>query len=417
MRRVVITGIGVVGPTGVGREVFWQSLLQGPSGIRRITRFDPNSYSCQVAGEVNDLRYEGVIEPRKLRTATHATRLALAAAAYAFEDARLGSIASPDMFGIAVGTALGGWRDGEQQYAVLLERGARRVNPFIANGAPNHTPAAEIAATLNAQGPQITFTSGCTSALQAIRHGASMVASGEVDVCLVGGFESPLGHLVFSGMTRTQELCTLNDPPERASRPFDRRHAGMVLSEGSCMLVLETQDGAAQRNATPYAEVLGGSSSCDAQGLYAFDPSGEPGARAIHRLLGCCGVELTALDYVCAHANSSAAFDRKEIRVIKKAFGECAARLPISSIKGVIGHPFGASGAFQAAAAALAIQRQLIPPTQNWEYPDPECDLDCVPNEARPANLGTALVTSYGYGGVNSYLLLARATPPSRPTQ
>lgn len=408
VRRVVITGIGLVGPTGIGHETFWQALVNGYSGIRRITRFDPTTYPCQVGGEVADRRYEEYLEPRILRTGTHVTQLALAAAELALRDARMpkGS-ATSDRVGVTIGTALGGWREAEQQHSILLERGTRRVNPFIANATPNHTPGAEVASAIAAQGPQLTVSTGCPASTQAIAHGAALVGSGEVDVCVSGGAESPLIPMVVAGMGRTQELSTLNDDPTHASRPFDRAHCGLVLSEGACLLVLETAEAAARRGVRPYAELLGGTSSCDAHGLYAFDPSGATGARAIHRLLHRTGLDATDVDYVCAHANSSPAFDRKDTVVIKQAFGECAARLQVSSIKGVLGHPFGASGAFQVAATALAIRHQLIPPTHNLEIADPECDLDYVPRQARPARIRTALVTSYGYGGINAYLLLA----------
>jgi 3-oxoacyl-[acyl-carrier-protein] synthase II len=407
LRRVVVTGIGLIGPTGVGHRAFWESLLGGHSGIGRISRFDPSPYQCQIGGEVRDRSYEELLDPRQLRTTTHATQLALAAAELALRDARLSpTYYDPALIGVSIGTAIGGWRDLAQQHAILLERGARRVNPFIANGTPNHTTGVELAGAFGACGGHSTLSCGCPSSLQAIGHAAALIATEDLDVCLAGGTESPLTPMIFAGMGRTQELCTINDDPEHASRPFDRAHAGIVLSEGACILVLETAEHAARRGVAPYAEVLGQNSSCDAKGLYSLDPSGETGARAIHRLLRRTGVPATAIDYVCSHANSSPAFDRKETIVIKKAFGECAASLPVSSIKAVLGHLFGASGAFQAAAAALAIRNQVIPPTHNLEVPDPECDLDYVPREARPAHIRNALVTSYGYGGVNAYLLV-----------
>jgi 3-oxoacyl-[acyl-carrier-protein] synthase II len=421
VRRVLITGIGLLGPTGNGHEVFWRSLLDGCSGIRRITRFDPTSYACQVGGEVRDRSYEELIEPRKLRTTTHVTQLALAAAELALRDARLpAGWYEPELLGVNVGTALGGWRDAEQQHSILMERGARRVNPFVANGTPNHASGAEVASATGAKGPQLTFSNGCPASLQAIAHGAALVASGELDACLAGGAESPLTPMVIAGMGRTQELSTLNDDPEHASRPFDQGHCGIVLSEGSCFLILETPEQAARRGVAPYAEVLASAASCDANGLFSFDPTGETGARAIHRALRQSGLEATDIDYVCAHANSSPGFDHKETLVVKRAFGESAARLPISSIKAVLGHPFGAAGAFQAAATALAIRHQLIPPTHNLTVPDPECDLDYVPGAPRPADIRHALITSYGYGGLNTYLILAasdRKTNQSPPAQ
>jgi 3-oxoacyl-[acyl-carrier-protein] synthase II len=407
-RKVLLTGLGVVSAAGVGTDCFWQAVFNGRSAIRRITRFDVTSYPCQIGGEVPDCGYEDLLDPRKLRTTSHATQLALAATELALRDGRLSpNQCESHLIGVCLGTALGGLRDLAQQHSILLERGVRRVNPFIANGTPNHTSGAEVASAVNAQGTQITISSGCPASLQAVGHGAFLVASGDLDVCLAGGTESPITPMVIAGMSRTQELSKRNDDPERASRPFDRAHDGLVLSEGSCIVVLESAEHAARRGIKPYAEVLSHASSCDANGLYGFDPSGEAGARAIHRLLHRTGLGATDIDYICAHANSSPAFDRKETLVIKKAFGECAARVPVSSIKGVLGHPFGASGAFQVAATALAIRHQLIPPTHNLEIPDPECDLDYVPGQARPARIRTALVTSYGYGGVNAYLLVA----------
>ncbi|HVN87395.1 MAG TPA: beta-ketoacyl-[acyl-carrier-protein] synthase family protein [Candidatus Binatia bacterium] len=406
-RRVVITGLGVVSPLGTGIDCFWMGLLAARSAVQRITRFDATSYPCQLGGEVRDRSYEDLLEPRKLRTTTHVTQLAMAAAELALRDARMPARSyEPDQIGVCIGTALGGWREAAQQHIILLERGARRVNPFVSNGTPNHAPGIEVANLIEARGAQLTFSSGCPASLQAIGHGAQLVANGDLDVCLAGGAESPLTPTVIAGMSRTLELSTLNDDPAHASRPFDRDHAGMVLSEGGCFLVLEAAERAHARGAATYAEIVGSASSCDAAGMYGFDESGDTGARAIHRALNRSGLSATDIDYVCAHANSSPAFDRKETLVIKRAFGECAARLPVSSIKGVLGHPFGASGAFQVAAAAMALREQLIPPTCNFETPDPECDLDYVPGEARAAHLRHALVTSYGYGGVNSYVIL-----------
>ena len=232
------------------------------------------------------------------------------------------------------------------------------------------------------------------------------MASGQLEMCLAGGTESPLTALVMAGMGRTLELATLNDVPTEACRPFDRRHEGIVLSEGACFAVLETVERSHQRGKAAYAEVGGSASSCDASGLYGFDPSGDPGAAAIHAALSQSGLAATDIDYVCAHANSSPTFDRKEALVLRRAFGECTGRLPVSSIKGVLGHPFGASGAFQVAATALAIQHETIPPTHNLEDPDPECKLAHVAEGPQHARLRAALITSYGYGGANAYLVL-----------
>jgi 3-oxoacyl-[acyl-carrier-protein] synthase II len=413
VRRVVISGLGMVAPTGVGAEIFWRALLEGRCAIDRITRFDPTSYPCQVGGEVRDTSYEALLDPRMLRTTAHATQLAVAAAELALRDARLDARScEPDLLGVVLGTALGGWRDAAQQQGILLERGARRVNPFVVSGTPNHAPAAEVASAFGAQGTQLTFSAGCPASLQAIHHGATLIAGGELDVCLAGGTESPLIPMVLAAMGRTQELSVLNDEPARASRPFDCRHAGIVLSEGGCVVVLESAESAARRGVLPYAEVLGGASSCDARGIYGYDPSGEPGARAVRRALSRSGIGSEDIDYLCAHANASPIFDRKEALVIHSAFGEVARRIAVSSIKGITGHPFGASGAFQVAATALAIRNQLIPPTHNLDSPAPECDLNHVTGAPRAGSIRHALITSYGYGGVNSYLVIGAADRP-----
>jgi len=407
-RRVAITGIGLIGPTGMGLPPFWQALIERRAAVRRLTRFDPTSYPCQVAGEIPDCNYQDLFEPRKKRSTSHTTQLGLAATELALRDARVSPLVwSPERVGICVGTALAGWREGEQQHAVLLERGARRVNPFLANGSPPHGTGVEIASAINAQGANTTFSSGCPASLQAIGHAATLVASGRLDVCVAGGAESPLSPLVFAGMSRTLELAPSNGTPELASRPFDRAHSGIVLSEGACLMTLEPLDSARERGANVYAEILSEASSCDGAGLYSIDATGNAGGRALRAALDMAGIGVDQVDYICAHANSSPAFDRKEALVLKAGLGEHAAMVPISSIKGTIGHPLGASGAFQVAATALTIQSSLLPPTTNLEDPDPECSLRHVRGAPLRHDVRVAVVTSYGYGGVNDFLVLA----------
>jgi 3-oxoacyl-[acyl-carrier-protein] synthase II len=410
MRAVFITGIGVIAPTGVGREAFWDGIIEDRGGIGLITRFDASSLPCRVAGQVNDRLLAEVFEDSGPRNSTHVVRLGIAAAKLALRDSRLRTgDYDPTRMGVSIGTALGGWREAEQQHSLLLERGAHRVNPFVSNLTPAHTIAIAVAQYLGAEGEQATFASGCSASLQAISHGALLVARGEVDLCIAGGAESPLIPTVVAGMSRSQELATSNNP-SGASRPFDLAHCGMVLSEGGCVLMLEGLDSILARGAIPYAAILSGASSCDANGPYGLDVHGKIGARALVSALTKGNLAPSSVDYVCAHANSSPSFDRKETAVLKVALGKHARHTAVSSIKGVLGHPFGASGAFQTAAAALSIHNQLIPPTHHLENPDPLCDLDYVPMQARPARVDTAIVTSYGYGGFNSYLVLV---PPS----
>lgn len=406
-RRAAITGIGVIGPTGVGHPAFWEAVRTGRPAIRRLRRFDPTLTSCEVAGEVDDEWLDAHVDVRKRRTTSRATQLALAAADLALHDAHLppGAIAR-DALAVMLGTAFGGWSDAEQQNAVMLERGVRRVNPFITAGAPNYGPGVEVAAAAGAQGPQYTFSASCPASLQAIAHGAALIESGMTDGCLVGGTEAPLSPVAFAALSRTGEL-SIEPDPLRACRPFDNAHAGMVLSEGSVMLLLEPLDRARERGARIYATVLGGAFSCDAQGLYVAEASGAAAANAVHRLFAATAVRPDEIDYICAHANSSPLFDRKEITVLASALGEYLPGIPVSSIKGVLGHPFGASGAFQAATAALAIRDGIVPPTAGLETPAPECRARHVLGTPLRRALRRVLLTSYGYGGVNGYLLVA----------
>ncbi len=406
--RVFITGIGVVAPSGLGHARFWDAIVNGKPLIGPITRFDASSYACRIGGQVDDTLLDEFIDARKQRTTSHATRLALVAAELALRDAHLDlSSYAPESIGVCIGTALGGWIDGEQQYAILLERGAKRVNPFIVSGAGNHGPGIEIASAIGAEGPQVTFSSGCPSSLQALGYAASLIRDGTVDICLAGGTESPLSPMGIAALSRTQELSTTNHNPAGASRPFDSSHNGMVLTEGSCILVLESEKRLTERAAHAYAQFLGSNASCDAKGLYGMDLTGNTAARTIHKLLDATAVTPLDIDYICAHANGSPNFDKKEASVIRSAFGECAARIPVSSIKAVLGHPFGAAGAFQIAASALAMCNHQIPPTFNLENPDADCPLAHILGILpRDAAISTALVTSYGYGGVNGCALL-----------
>ncbi len=407
MRTVAITGIGAVSPFGAGTAPLWRGIVGPISCIAPTTRFDSSSFSNRVAGQVEDSVLDTLIAPHTSRSMAHSTRLMHGAAKLALADSVFDrSLIPKSASGVFIGTALGGWREGERQSSLMRERGTTRVNQLLVTGAGCYAAAVDVAELVGAQGEHLTISNGCPSALQAISLAASKIAAGDLVHCVAGGTESPLSPTIVAALARSGELSTETTHPGRASAPFDSTHCGMVLSEGATALVLEPMGVARERDAHVHAVIVGGSASCDAIGLYGMEKFGEAGATAIHALLRRNDLSPEDIDYVCAHANSSPAFDRKEAVVLRRAFGEFAAKIPVSSIKGVLGHPFGASGAFQTAAAAMAIQNSLIPPTYNLENPDPECDLDLVMGEPRKKTIRHALVTSYGYGGVNAYLLL-----------
>lgn len=408
-RRVVITGMGLVSPLGIGKEPFWASLVEGRSGIRRLTRFDPTGYDCQIGGEVPDDSYKDMIEPKRLRRMTHVAQLAVAAAQMALADAGLSpSWPNPHTAGVIVGTSVGNLKDGLEQQSILLERGADRVNPFLVLSLHVNSISAEVAITARTQGLAFTVASGCASGLCAIGTAADMIRGGTLDVCITGGAESPLSPLVFAGLCRTQELATLNESPQQASRPFDRAHSGMVVSEGSCILVLEERTRAERRGASIYGEVLGYALGCEAYEAFGLEPSGENAAYTLREALTRARVSPTEIEWINAHGSSCPNWDRKETRILKKVFGEAAYSIPISATKSVMGHAFGAAVAFQVASTVLAMQHRLLPPTINLDTPDPECDLDYIPQRARSLDPQICLVNSFAYGGINSFLLLRK---------
>ncbi|MBI3304178.1 MAG: beta-ketoacyl-[acyl-carrier-protein] synthase family protein [Deltaproteobacteria bacterium] len=408
-RRVVITGLGLISPLGIGKESFWQSLVEGRSGVRRLTRFDPEGYACQVAGEIPDESYRDLIESKRRRRMTHVAQLAVAGAQMALTDAGLSPCwLNPYTAGVIVGTSVGSLKDGVEQQSILLERGASRINPFLTVSLHINAISAEVALTARTQGLAFTVAGGCASSLCAISVAADMIRSGTLDVCLTGGAESPLFPLTFASLCRTQELTTLNEAPEQASRPFDRAHNGLVVSEGSCILVLEERARAERRGAPIYGEILGYALGCEAYEAFGLEPSGESAAHTLQEALTRACIAPTEIEWVNAHGSSCPSWDRKETRILKKALGEAAYSIPISATKSVMGHTFGAAAAFQVASAVLAMQSGLLPPTINLDMPDPECDLDYVPRQARALAPRLCLINSFAYGGINSFLLLRK---------
>jgi len=407
--RVVVTGIGPVTPVGTGVEEFWAGLTSGRNGIAPIERFDASDLPVKLAGEVPDFDPAAWMEPKEIRRTDRFVQYAMASAKLAWEDAGRPEIPS-ERGGIVFGTGIGGIEWLLNQHQVLLQKGPGRVSPFMVPALMANAAAGHIAMGLGLTGPNFCTVSACASGAHAVGEGYRMVRDGLVDLALVGGSEAatlPLTVAAFAQMT----ALTKNPDPETASRPFDADRDGFVLSEGACALILEPESRAKARRATLYAEVAGYGASDDAFHITAPDPKGTGAAIAIRRALEDAGEEPSALDYVNAHGTSTPLNDAAETAAIKAALGdETAHRVAISSTKSMTGHMLGAAGAVEAAASILAIGRGTIPPTIHYETPDPECDLDYVPNEAREATISLAISNSFGFGGQNAVLAF-RKTP------
>jgi len=399
--RVVVTGIGPVTPVGTGVEAFWAGLVGGRNGIAPIERFDASDLPVKLSGDVHDFDPSAWMDAKEIRRTDRFVQYAIASAKLAWEDAGRPEIPS-ERGGIVFGTGIGGIEWLLAQHRVLLEKGPGRVSPFMVPALMANAAAGHIAMTFGLTGPNFCTVSACASGAHAVGEGYRMVRDGLVDLALVGGSEAatlPLTVAAFAQMT----ALTKNPDPETASRPFDAARDGFVLSEGACALILEPESRARERGARIYAEVAGYGASDDAFHITAPDPKGTGAAIAIRRALEDAAEEPSAVEYVNAHGTSTPLNDAGETAAIKAALGdEVAHRVPVSSTKSMTGHMLGAAGAVEAAAVILAIARGTIPPTIHYETPDPECDLDYVPNTARRAEISFAISNSFGFGGQNA---------------
>jgi 3-oxoacyl-[acyl-carrier-protein] synthase II len=411
--RVVITGMSAITPVGNTVAETWQSLIAGRSGAVRITLMDASRYACQIAAELKGFDAERFIPRKKTRHMAFATQLAVIAAGQAIEDAALDlEQMDRDRIGVIIGTAGGSTvEETEQAAKKLWNENSRRLSPFqILRFWPN-MPAYFISETYNLRGNNLTVCTACAAATQAIGEAAKVVRRGEAEVMITGGTESMISETVLAGFTAMRALATsYNDDPTRAMRPFTADREGFIPAHGSAILVLERLEHAMARGARIYAEVLGSGVSNDAYHMIASDPTGSGAALAIRRALADAGVGTEDVDYINAHAASTPLGDLAETNAIKAAFGERAYEIPISSTKSMIGHMMGATGAVEAIACVMTLNEGIIHPTINYETPDPECDLDCVPNEAREARVNVALSNSFGLGGQNACLVLGRVT-------
>lgn len=408
-QRIVITGMGLITPFGIGINPFWQNLLAGHSAIGPITRFDTSEFPCRIAGEVADFAAQDFMDFKEARRMSRASQFAVAAGRMAMDDAdlRVSDVGS-DQIGVLVGCGTTSMPDLEQAMLTFVHRHPMKISPlFIPSALPN-MPACQLAIQLGIHGYTSAISTACAASAQAIGEAAAVLRRGEATVILAGGTEAPISALSLGSFSVMRALSMRNEEPERASRPFDVERDGFVPAEGAGVLVLETLANARRRDARVYAELIGYASSCDAYHVTAPDPQGEGAARAIRRAFISAGIDPQQVDYINAHATSTPAGDIAETRAIKHVFGEYAYSVPISAPKSMIGHLTGAAGVVEAAATILALRHSRIPPTINLEQPDAECDLDYVPNMARHADIQIAISNSFGFGGVNAVLVLRR---------
>jgi 3-oxoacyl-[acyl-carrier-protein] synthase II len=408
MRRVVVTGLGAVTPIGNDARSTWRAALAGESGIDFIRAFDASEYPVRIAAEVKDFDPTGVASPKEIRKLERNVLLALASAREAVGDAGLDGAYEPGRVGILFGTAIGGFLGMMEQHDVLRERGPTRVSPtFIPSVLPD-AASGQLAISLGYRGPNYAPVSACATGSHAVGEAAELVRRGDADAVLAGGAEACMHPLILAGFCAMRGLVAEDEHPPRASRPFDATRAGFVMGEGACVLVVEELEAARKRGATVYAEILGYGASNDAHHMAQPDPESVGVSEMMRRALASTGVEPERVGYINAHGTSTPLGDLAETKAIKDVFGAHAYELAVSSTKSVTGHCFGAAGAIEAMMCVLAIHEGVLPPTINYEHPDPECDLDYVPNEPREARIDVALSNAMGLGGHNGCVLVGR---------
>jgi beta-ketoacyl-acyl-carrier-protein synthase II len=407
--RVVITGVGVVSPLGLTADENWDSLMDGRSGIGPITQFDSSHLPVHIAGEVKGFNPKEYMSFKEARRISRGSQLIIAATQMALADAGLETpLPDGERAATVIGTGAGGLEVADRELNILRTKGFNRVSPFAMVGFLPNMPAYHVSLLAGAKGPINTVVAACASGTQAIGEALDYIRHGRADVAITGGVEGLVHESAITGFARMRALSMRNDEPEKASRPFDKNRDGTVMSEGSGMLVLERLDHALARGAHIYAEILGHASSSDAFHISQPDPEADGMYRAMKWALEDAGVELDQVDYINAHGTSTPLNDSTETFAIKRLFGERAYEIPVSSTKAVTGHAMGATGAIEAVFSAYALEKGVIPPTWNYETPDPECDLDYVPNAPREANLQYVLSNSFGMGGQNACLVFKR---------
>jgi 3-oxoacyl-[acyl-carrier-protein] synthase II len=408
VRRVVVTGLGAVTPIGNDARATWRAALAGESGVDWIRAFDASEFPVRIAAEVKDFDASAVASPKEVRKLERNVLLALGAGREAVADAGLDGAYTPDRVGILFGTAIGGFLGMMEQHDILRERGPTRVSPTFIPSVLADAASGQLAISLGYRGPNYAPVSACATGSHAVGEAAELVRRGAADAVLAGGAEACMHPLILAGFCSMRGLVAEEEDPRLASRPFDATRAGFVMGEGACVLVVEELEAARKRGATIYAEILGYGASNDAHHMAQPDPEFVGVAEMMRRALATAGVDADRVGYINAHGTSTPLGDLAETNAIKEVFGKHAYELAVSSTKSVTGHCFGAAGAIEAMMCVLAIHEGVIPPTINYRNPDPECDLDYVPNEPRETKIDVALSNAMGLGGHNGCVLVGR---------
>ena len=405
--RVVVTGMGVVSPLGCDLEVFWKRLCSGYSGIRRISGFDASKMATQIAAEVTEFEIDKFIPKKEQRRMDPFCHYAVAAAKLAMADSGLVMAnEDPNRMGCLVGSGIGGIAVFEEQHSVLMTRGPDRCSPFMIPMMIVNMASGMIAIELGFKGPNFCVVSACASGAHSLGEGLRLIQRGECDAVVAGGTEAAITPIGIAGFSAMRAMSTRNDDPQKASRPFDANRDGFVMGDGSGIVMLEEYEHARKRGARIYCELAGYGATCDASHITAPAPGGEGAARAMSKAIADAGLTPEAIDYVNAHGTSTPLNDKNETAAIKTALGEHSKKVMVSSTKSMTGHLLGAAGGIESVICGLALSRGVVPPTMNYETPDPECDLDYVPNQAREVKIKACLNNSLGFGGHNCALLL-----------
>ena len=408
-RRVVITGIGLVSPLGIGTESNWAALTSGQSGIGPITHFDAAHFAARIAGEVRGFDPLRFVDKKDVKKMDIFIQYAIAASQFAMDDAQL--TITPELApntGVFIASGIGGFTTIEREHIALLEGGPRKISPFFIPSAIINLAAGQVSIRFGAKGPNSATCTACSASAHAIGDAWEIIRRGDADVMIAGGSEAAITPMGVGGFAAMRALSTRNDDPTRASRPFDKDRDGFVVGEGAGVLILEELAGAVQRGARIYAELVGYGMAADAYHITAPSEDGDGPLRVMTRALRSAHVTASQIQYINAHGTSTPHGDKVETIAIKRCFGECAKKVAVSSTKSMTGHLLGAAGGLEAGITALAVHHQVVPPTINLEHPDEECDLDYVPNVARRLEMEYALSNSFGFGGTNAALLFKR---------